>query len=121
MEVIELLRRQLSLSDEVILEVKEEILQVERFVGERQIIFGSDYAIGFYSHMYSLISRLKKKEHLELDDLSIKDGLDETAFSIADELVGTLSKRYGLSTNVSEVCLVAIHVQTAMEMAKEAL
>jgi len=119
MESIEIIKTQLSLTDETVEGYKYDFHKVETYVKLNNINFGADYAIGFYSHMYSLINRLKSNEKLEIEDLSIRDGIDNEAYIIAHDLVKALSSQYAVEVNVSEVCLVAIHIQTAIAMAEE--
>ncbi len=116
---VKIIKTQLSLTEEAVETYRNDLQKVELYISTKEIQFGADYAIGFYTHMYSLINRLKSKENLEIEDLSIRDGIETEAYDIAHDLVKSLSSQYAVDVNVSEVCLVAIHIQTAIAMAKE--
>ncbi|MBF4694733.1 PRD domain-containing protein [Fusibacter ferrireducens] len=118
MDITTLLKQKMSLEDENIVGFKDDFEEIENYVAECNVVFTEHYALGFYSHMYSYLKRLKDGERVEGVDLSIRSDIETEIYDMTAKLLEKLAKKYNQEVDVSEVILAAIHIQTAVALGR---
>lgn len=118
MDITTLLKQKMSLEDESLVGFKADFDEIEAYVRTCDIVFTEHYALGFYSHMYSYLKRLKDCERVEGVDLSIRGDIEPEIYDMTAKLIESLAKKYNQEVDVSEVILAAIHIQTAVALGR---
>lgn len=114
MKCLGLVKNSLNLKDDEIEEIKEDLEYVESILGKYDVEFENAFEIGFYNHIISFISRAKTGEFVAPIEEETVSELTDTSISIATEMLEKIFTKYERSINKSEIYLVAIHIQLAM-------
>jgi PRD domain protein (TIGR03582 family) len=109
-----LIKNNLNLNDAEIEEVREDLEHVEKILEKYDISFQDTFAIGFYNHIVSLISRAKTGKFVTPIEEDMISELTKESISIASEMLEEIFRRYKRDINKSEIYLVSIHIQVAM-------
>lgn len=113
METLYNLKQKLNINDDDFDEIKDIIDEMNKRLKEEKIILNKQFKIGFYSHIIAFIKRLKEHEKvMEISD-EVVTQLEEWAITLSEELLKPLFEKYNTPIDISEVYLVAIHLQTA--------
>lgn len=113
MEVLHKLQETLGMSEAELQEMLEVIGGIETHLRQQSILLTEQVQVGFYSHMVSFIRRLKNGEQVMEIGKEVADQLEERAIQIAEEITAPLFERYHAPINLSEILLIAIHIQAA--------
>lgn len=110
------LKEKLDISDDDFKDISKNLLSVKETIDNEEIEFGEQFEIGFYSHMISLLMRLKNNEKIDEVDMKVLDEIDEKVLEIAKKIVAPYFDKYKTKQNLSEIILVATHIQIAFNM-----
>lgn len=111
MDVIQDLKSRFNIEDTEFEEIKHEVLEVARKLQQKHINFDGHYKIGFYSHMISLVRRLRNGEKVIEIAQEVMSELSQDSIEASEEVLAPLFIKYNVPVNRSEVLLVAIHIQ----------
>lgn len=114
--VIKKVEAQMELSDSVLAMGEELIPGIMDGLEKDGVTFGENRMIGFISHLFNLIVRLEKGEHLPELDPAVLEQLEPDAMAISNRAMRSVEERYGTEPDPAETALTAIHVQTAMAL-----
>lgn len=113
MDTIMDLKSKFSIEDSEYQEIKDEVLDIVKKLQERGITFDGHYKVGFYSHMISMIKRLRDGEKvMEISQDALSE-IDQYSIQAAEEVLIPLFTKYDATVDKSEVFLVSIHIQAA--------
>jgi len=117
-EVLQLVKREMNINDQGFKRYEKDIQKVYTFLEEKHIEFEERNLIAFTSHVITLFIRLESGEKVNGMDEEVMSQLDEAAIKITYDLMKIIADIYG-EADVVEVALVAIHIQTAMEIMQD--
>jgi PRD domain protein (TIGR03582 family) len=109
-----LVKDNLNLNEAEIEDIKEDLEHVEKVLDKYDINFQDTFAIGFYNHIVSFISRAKDGEFVAPIEEETISELTKESINIASEMLEEIFRRYKRDINKSEIYLVSIHIQVAM-------
>lgn len=116
MTSFDFIKDSMNLTDQQMADYDVDLRFIESYVENHQIRFQDSFKLGFYSHMIGFIDRMKAKEKLASVDASIKNDIEDHAFTMTKELIETIAKKYDVVVTECEVILASIHIQTALSM-----
>ncbi len=112
MEILQNLQKSLEIETEELNDLTEEFERIQDNLVSLGVVLDEQSKIGFYSHMVSFIRRIKNDESImEITDISSQ--LEEESIEIAKSIVNPIYERNEKQVDLSEVLLVAIHIQAA--------
>ncbi|SCY79057.1 PRD domain-containing protein [Alkaliphilus peptidifermentans] len=114
MEVLEILKNRLEIEAEELEEIISEITRIEKNLGQENILLDEQAKVGLYSHMISFIRRLKNNEQVMGIGEEIASQIDKKPIRLAEEIAHPLFERYKVLIDLSEILLIAIHIQAAI-------
>lgn len=114
MKCLNLIKNKLELKNEEIESIRLDLENVERILGEYQISFENHFEISFWNHIVSFIKRAQKNEFVDDFDDNLASEITEESVKISRKLLTRIFKRYEREEKLSEIYLVAIHIQVAM-------
>lgn len=114
MKCLNILKNNLNIGDKEIEKIKEDVEQVENVIEKYNIKFEDTFAISFYNHIVSFINRVIDNEFVEPIDESIVSEITDQSINISQEMLRDIFEKYGREINKSEIYLVSIHIQLAM-------
>lgn len=107
------LKEKLCVNEKDYEDMKQELIEIRKTIVEEKIVFEEQFEIGFYSHMISLITRIKNNEKIDKVSEAVLDELDDKVLEIAKKVVTPLFNKAGIRLDISEMILVATHIQIA--------
>lgn len=119
MEMLYSLKTKLNIKNEDFDEILFEIENINKKLQEENIILNEQFRIGLYSHMVSFIMRLKSNEKVSKISDEVISQLDQESTELSKIILEPLFRKYDVGLDMSEVVLVAIHLQTIKESNKE--
>lgn len=119
METLYSLKAKLNIKNEDFDEILFEIETINKKLQEENIILDEQFRIGLYSHMVSFIIRLKNNEKVNQISDEVISQLDQESTELSRTILEPLFRKYDVVLDMSEVALVAIHLQTIKESNKE--
>ncbi|KUO67520.1 MAG: hypothetical protein APF77_14420 [Clostridia bacterium BRH_c25] len=119
METLNNLKIKLNIKNEDFDEIVIEIKKIDIKLKEENIVLNEQFEIGLYSHMFSFIKRLKNNEKVMAISDEILSQLDEESIELSKSILKPLFSMYDVPIDMSEVALVAIHIQTVKENCME--
>ena len=87
---------------------------------DRNVFFEEGNLLAFTNHVMTLFRRLETGEKVDALDESILEEINYKAMEVAKELVSRYASKYG-EADMTELVLLAIHIQTAQEQFEESL
>lgn len=115
MDILVELKDKLNIDKNEFIEIKQVVFDLEQILCSYGILFDEQLKLGFYSHIVSLVRRLKENRSLmDVNDNSILEQIDKRSIDIANILIKPIFERYNSSYSYSEVILIAVYIQTAM-------
>lgn len=114
MKILDLLQEKLEIDDKDMQEFEEIIGDVKGIVDENQIQFSPNPEIAFYAHIVNYVNRLKTQEALTMKFEEYRKEIDQDIYLIAEQIVQQICFRFGCQLDMSEVLLVAIHIQATL-------
>lgn len=114
MKCLSILKNNLNVGDREIEKVRKDIEHVENVMETYNINFEDTFAISFYNHIISFVNRAIDDEFVEPIDESLVSEITAKSINIAEEMLKDIFKKYGREVNKSEIYLVSIHIQLAM-------
>lgn len=114
MKYLDLIGNNLSLKDGELDGIKEDLEYVNNVLKKYNIIFDDIFAITFYNHIIKFIERVKTREFVDTIEKDMVPELTQNAIDIGKELLSEIFSRYKSEINMSEIYLISIHIQVAM-------
>jgi len=114
MKVLSTLQPKLDIDKTELPEYEAVINDIKEILHEHQIVFSENAELVFYAHMIHYVRRIKNSEELDMTYDEILKEIHEDVYAIAEEIVLKISERYGSPLDVSEILLIAIHIQTTL-------
>ena len=114
MKYLDLIKNNLSLRDGELDGIKEDLEYVDKVLKKYNIVFDDIFAITFYNHIIKFIERVKTRKFVDTIEKDMVSDLTEDSIGIGAELLNEIFRRYKSEINMSEVYLVSIHIQVAM-------
>jgi len=111
---LDLIKNNLTLKDGELDAVKEDLEYVNKVLKKYDISFDDIFAITFYNHIIKFIERVKKREFVDTIEKDMVSELTENSIEIGKELFSEIFSRYKSEINMSEIYLISIHIQVAM-------
>jgi len=93
--------------------IGDDVLKVVKKLQENNISFDGHYKLGFYSHMISMVKRLRSGEKVIEITEEVLAELNDYSIKAAEEVLEPLFTKYNTPVDQSEVLLVAIHIQAS--------
>ncbi|MTI46275.1 PRD domain-containing protein [Sporosalibacterium faouarense] len=115
MKTLNKLKKKLNIKDEDFEEIVFEINRINKKLKGENIILNEQLEIGLYSHIISFINRLRDSEKIMSISDEVLSQLDEDSIELSKTILEPLFIKYDVPIDMSEVALVAIHLQTARE------
>jgi len=116
--LLEKVRQELKLTEEQHERYALTLTEVDIFLEENQVHFAEDNLLAFLAHMVTLLMRLETGEKVTGMGAEVLSQLEPDTVSITRKLLKIVEEAYG-EPDGAEIVLVAIHVQTALEMMQE--
>ncbi|WP_180964025.1 PRD domain-containing protein [Haloimpatiens massiliensis] len=113
MEYLNLIRNNLKIDENKLKDIEKDIEHVNSVLVKYNINFQDNFAISFWNHVISFVDRVKNNEFVDELGEDMLNELSEESIKIATELFSDIFVRYGREQNLSEIYLVAIHIQVA--------
>jgi len=111
---LDLIENNLSLKDGELDSIKEDLEYVNKVLKKYDIIFNDIFAITFYNHIIKFIERVKTREFVDTIEKDMVSDLTENSIEIGTEMLSEIFSRYKSEINMSEIYLISIHIQVAM-------
>ena len=99
------------LDESIIDDFKEDYLSIKNNFMEKGIGFNDTEEYVFSNHIVCLLKRIKSGELIDPIDEEMMKEIDEDVFKLTNECIAPTFKKYGLEADLSEVFLVATHIQ----------
>lgn len=109
-------QERLKMSDEEFEYYKLDIKHVKQVLKEEKIEFQPDFKLVFYTHMVSLMKRLKEDIPLNCGEDCPEEEVEIRAVKVAEKLIEPLAKKYVRSLDRMEIILAGIQLQLAIEI-----
>lgn len=119
MDILNSLKAKLDIKNEELDEITFEIEKMNKRLKEEGILLNEQFKIGLYSHMVSFIRRLRSGEKVMAISDEILAQLDKESMELAMTILKPLFEKYDIPVDMSEIALVAIHIQAAKEYCLE--
>ena len=116
-EIMEQVKTELTLSEEQYSKYSNSMKYVLEYLEEKQITLVEGSMLAFLAHIVTLFIRLETGEKVQEMGSEVLNQLDERAVALTRELMGKIETEYG-PADTSELILVSIHIQTALETMK---
>ncbi|GMQ61399.1 hypothetical protein AN2V17_06280 [Vallitalea sp. AN17-2] len=116
MEMLALLEKQMQLSEQDILDFSPYYDKICAFLEKNHIQFDENFALGFYSHMYAFVGRLKIGEMVQDVDRTLEKEIEPRVMVLTKELLESVGNEYLSVVSKDEILLASIHIQTAILM-----
>ena len=114
MKYLDLIKNNLVLKDGELDAIKEDLEYVNKVLKKYNIVFDDIFAITFYNHIIKFIERVKASKFVDTIEKDMVSDLTEDSIGIGTELLDEIFKKYKSETNMSEIYLISIHIQVAM-------
>jgi len=118
LNIFEKVKQELHLTKEQYDRYIPVLKKIDLYLEKNHIFFAEDNLLAFIAHTTTLFTRLETGEKVAGIDEEVLSQLDPGAIAITRELMDIIEKSYG-EADMAEMALVAIHIQTALEMMQE--
>lgn len=113
------IQKRLQLSDTLLVECYEGIVEIERMIKEAEINFKYDFKLMFYTRIIDLILKLKNKIKVQYNEDMNFDKISKQASALAEDIMVFLSQKYEGEFDRVEAALMSIQIQLAIDMEEE--
>ena len=118
-EVIESIEEVLKIDDSIKESAEKYSMEVLDYLKERNVSFDENTVIGFLNHLFAMFQRLENGENLpDLGD-DVLSQIDPEAVALARDALKIIEDVKEVELDKAETALVAIHIQNALQTAKQ--
>lgn len=118
-DIFESIENTLQLEENIRAEAEDYTLKVLDFLKQQGVNFNETTSLGLVSHLLTLVRRINLNEKVaDLGD-EILSQIDPKAVEHARNALNIIEKDKNIELDNSEIALVAIHVQNAMQQAED--
>ena len=118
MKYLNLIKSNLILKDGELEGIKEDLEHVDKVLKKHSIAFGDIFAISFYNHIIKFIERVKTRKFVDPIEEDMVSELTADSIKIGTELLNEIFSKYKSEINMSEIYLISIHIQVALNNKK---
>jgi len=111
---LDLIKSKLNINEDELGEIKDDLEYVDKVLKKYDIVFDDVFAISFYNHIIQFIKRAKTGKFIDPIEKEMVSELNENSIRIGTELLSEVFNRYKADVNISEIYLISIHIQVAM-------
>ena len=114
-EMLRSIEKNLRIDESIKQEAETGTFRVLDYLAEKKVAFNEVTSVGIVNHLIAMFQRLNSKE--ELPDLGkdVMEQIDPRAVELSREALCLIEKEKDVKLSESEIALVAIHIQNAMQ------